>query len=138
LQALLRRDERRREKTAGSRYPNYELAPVFDAPDQECKLRIVNALMQVLARLGYECGLWSQHEPSFRARISSVNRADLAVNTSLKRRVDSYEQAAAFGEQVGSAERPGMGHDKPRTLRQARLASLMPAMMKLSHAASSR
>lgn len=35
LQALLRRDERRWEKIAASTYLRWELAPVFDQPDQE-------------------------------------------------------------------------------------------------------
>jgi hypothetical protein len=69
LQALLRRDDRRREKIAISTYPRWELAPVFDQPDQERKLRIVNALMHALAPFGCSCSLWGEHEPSFRARV---------------------------------------------------------------------
>jgi hypothetical protein len=69
LQALLRRDDRRREKIAISTYPRWELAPVFDQPNQERKLRIVNALMHALAPLGCPCSLWGEHEPSFRARV---------------------------------------------------------------------
>lgn len=69
LQALLRRDERRREKIATSAYPRWELAPVFEQPEQERKLRIVNALMHALAPMGYPCALWGEHEPSFRATV---------------------------------------------------------------------
>jgi hypothetical protein len=69
LQVLLRRDERRREKIATSAYPRWELAPVFDQPDQERKLRIVDALMHALAPMGYPCALWGEHEPSFRATV---------------------------------------------------------------------
>lgn len=68
LQAL-RRDERRREKIATSTHPRWELAPVFEQPEQERKLRIANALMHVLAPMGYPCALWGEHEPSFRATI---------------------------------------------------------------------
>ena len=69
LQALLRRDERRREKIATSGYPRWELAPVFEQPEQERKLRIANTLMHALAPMGYPCALWGEHEPSFRATI---------------------------------------------------------------------
>lgn len=69
LQTLLRRDERRREKIAEATYPTWELAPVFDQPDQERKLRIVNALMHALARMGYPSILWGEHEPSFRVTV---------------------------------------------------------------------
>ncbi|HTU09548.1 MAG TPA: hypothetical protein VMG08_01520 [Allosphingosinicella sp.] len=73
LQALLRRDERRREKIAGSTYPRWELAPVFDQPDQERKLRIANSLMLALAPLGCPCLLSGEHEPSFRATVGDHN-----------------------------------------------------------------
>jgi len=69
LQVLLRRDERRRDKIAASTDPRRELAPVFDHPDQERKLRIVNALMHVLTPMGHDCDVWGEHEPSFRARV---------------------------------------------------------------------
>jgi hypothetical protein len=69
LQALLRRDERRREKIAGSTYPRWELAPVFDQPHQARKLRIVNALMHALSSMGHHCEVWGEHEPSFRTKI---------------------------------------------------------------------
>ncbi|WP_404373781.1 hypothetical protein AB5I39_08700 [Sphingomonas sp. MMS24-J45] len=46
-----------------------ELAPVFEQPDQQRKLRIVNALMHALAPMGYPCALWGEHEPSFRATV---------------------------------------------------------------------
>lgn len=69
LQALLRRDQRRRGKIASSTYPRWELAPVFDQPGQERKLRVVNTLMHALARMGYSCVLWGEHEPSFRATV---------------------------------------------------------------------
>ena len=69
LRTLLRRDERRREKIASATYPTWELAPVFDQPRQERKLRIVNALMHALARMGYPCILWGEHEPSFRVTV---------------------------------------------------------------------
>jgi len=70
LQTPLRRDERRREKIALSNYPRWELAPVFDQPDQERKLRIANALMHALApMMGYRCDPRGEHEPSFRAKV---------------------------------------------------------------------
>lgn len=70
LNALLRQDERRREKIAAARFPNWERAPEFDTPDQVRKLRIANALMLTLARLGHGCQLWgSEPAPSFCARV---------------------------------------------------------------------
>lgn len=69
LQTLLRRDDRRREKIAGSTYPRWELAPMFDQPVQARKLRIVNALMHALSPMGYHCEVRGEHEPSFRTTI---------------------------------------------------------------------
>lgn len=70
VHALLRQDERRREKIAAARFPNWERAPEFDTPDQLRKLRIANALMLTLARLGHGCQLWgSEPAPSFCARV---------------------------------------------------------------------
>lgn len=70
LHALLRQDERRREKIAAARFSNWERAPEFDTPDQLRKLRIANALMLTLARLGHGCQLWgSEPAPSFCARV---------------------------------------------------------------------
>lgn len=68
LQTLLRRDERRLDKIATSRFPKWELAPVFEPPEQQRKLRIADALMQVLTRLGHHCELWGE-EPGFRVTI---------------------------------------------------------------------
>ena len=69
LHALLRRDQRRRDKVAAATYPRWELAPVFDAPDEMRKLRIANALMHALARLGHDCHIGGAQEPSFVAKI---------------------------------------------------------------------
>lgn len=69
LQALLRRDDRRREAIANATYAGGHLTPVFDQPDQQRKLRIVNALMHALTPSGYPCSLWGEDEPSFRAKI---------------------------------------------------------------------
>ncbi|ATY32538.1 hypothetical protein [Sphingomonas psychrotolerans] len=69
LRTLLRQDERRREKIATSTYPNWELAPIFDVPDAARKLRVANALMNALAKLGHPCKLGGVDLPSFHATV---------------------------------------------------------------------
>lgn len=73
LQALLRADERRREKIADSRYPNWELSPIFDIPEAARKLRIAHALMSALSGLGHACKLGGGDTPSFHATIGDQN-----------------------------------------------------------------
>jgi hypothetical protein len=49
---LLRADEERRAKYVASRYPSMFDAPLFDSPFEKRRLRVMNALMLVLARMG--------------------------------------------------------------------------------------
>jgi hypothetical protein len=69
LHATLRRDERYRAKIANSSWPNYERAPVYDAPDQRRRLVIASALMIALEKLGYGSELYGAPEPSFSTRV---------------------------------------------------------------------
>jgi hypothetical protein len=69
LLSLIRRDERRRAKIANSSWPDYEQAPIYDAPDQKRRLVLASTMMLALERKGHACELYGAPEPSFSARI---------------------------------------------------------------------
>jgi hypothetical protein len=98
LQALLRQDERRREKVAAARFAHWERAPEFDTPDQLRKLRIANALMLGLARLGHGCQLWgSEPAPSFCARVG-----DHEVRVRIHRQGEKLDRFRHHGDPLPS------------------------------------
>lgn len=64
IQGLLQADVRRRELYRSERYPMLSHRPLFDSPFERRRLRVLNALMLALTRIGVKPSLSRKNDPN--------------------------------------------------------------------------